>query len=234
MIQQNFSPDSHTEMKQKIIIFLTLISFAIELSSCECIGVCNPFQLLSILNSLKYEYHGPYSSGHLPITEDIQISGTIVISSAQLEIPKECLDRLDCRHLVGFSDKYGADGINVITPPDRYSPGILTLTNVRLRFRPLLIDTHPMQFNYVPVLQIMPPSDYECEDSQTRCEIDQVCYGRYQDYCQHCLALSQEECVCRDEEGIFPDGTYCEFFISGDAIVMGECQDGKCFGEGCY
>lgn len=190
---------------------------------------------MSILNSLEYENYGIYSDGNLPITEDIQINGTVVISSAQLKVPKECLDRQDCRHHVGFTDEYGADGISVISYPGYfYPPGTLILTNVTLRFRPLLIDTHPWLYNHVPVVQLMPPSDYECEESHIKCEYDQVCYSTsasfcsYCSYCQHCIGLSHQECVCRDEEEIFPDGTGCEFFVSGDAIMSGECQSGKC------
>lgn len=223
-------------MKKKIAIFLVLISFSMVLYSCD---TKNSSQLLDILNSLEYEYYGYYSSGHLPITEDIQINGTVVISSAQLKIPKECLDRQDCRHSIGFSDEYGTDGISVI--PDlgyfNYPPGTLILTNVKLRFRTLLIDTHPDQYNFVPVIQLMPSSDYECEESDVKCANDQVCYGTsdrfcsYCSYCQNCLGISHQECVCQDEDGKFPDGTFCQFFVSGDAIMMGECQDGECIPE---
>jgi len=222
-------------MKLKTILLFALLSITIGLSSCECTGVCNSFQLLSILNSLEYEYYGPYSSGHLPITEDIQIIGTVTISSKQLVVPEECANFYDCRHHVGFENKYDVGGISLSAEFfDFYSPPFtssLTLTDIKLRFRPLLRDTHSwLESNHTPVLQLMPPSDYECEESHIKCETDQVCYDRYQDYCQYCLALSHQECVCRDEDVIFPDGTFCQFFISGDALVMGECQDGECIG----
>jgi len=218
-------------MKLKTILLFALLSITVGFSSCECVGVYNSFQLLSILNSLEYEYHGPYSSGHLPITEDIQIIGTVTLSSEQLVVPEECANRNDCRNQVGFEDMYGADGISlspISSDIPGFSPSSLTLTNIKLRFRPLLIDTHPWLYNHVPVIMLMPPSDQEC--NAIKCEIDQVCYDRYRDYCQHCLALSHQECVCRDEDGIFPDGTFCQFFISGDVIMMGECQDGECIG----
>jgi len=222
-------------MKLKTILLFALLSITIGLSSCECTGICNSFQLLSILNSLEYEYYGPYSSGHLPITEDIQIIGTVTISSKQLVVPEECANFYDCRHHVGFENKYDVGGISLSAEFfDFYSPPFtssLTLTDIKLRFRPLLRDTHSwLESNHTPVLQLMPPSDYECEESHIKCETDQVCYDRYQDYCQYCLALSHQECVCRDEDVIFPDGTFCQFFISGDALVMGECQDGECIG----
>ncbi|MCK5255915.1 MAG: hypothetical protein KAQ81_07830 [Deltaproteobacteria bacterium] len=220
-------------MKIKTILLFALLSITVGFSSCECVGVYNSFQLLSIiLNSLEYEFY-PNTSGHLPITEDIQIIGTVTLSSEHLIVPEECANRNDCRNQVGFEDMYGADGISlspISSDIPGFSPSSLTLTNIKLRFRPLLIDTHPWLYNHVPVIMLMPPSDQECNG--IKCEIDQVCYDRYQDYCQHCLALSHQECVCRDENGIFPDGTFCQFFISGDVIMMGECQDGECIGEG--
>lgn len=221
-------------MKQRIVILIVLISFTIGLSSCESIFVCNSSQLLSILNSLHYEYYGPYADWGLPISEDIQIIGTVTISSEQLEVPEECANRLDCRDQVGFADVYGADGISLtpIPPNDGlYPPASLTLTNVKLRLRPLFIDTHPMEFNYVPVIQLMPPSDHECEGSQIRCEMDQVCYDSYLSYCKSCLDFSQYKCVCRDENGILPDGTECMIMLSNDSFMIGECQDGECITE---
>lgn len=209
-------------MKRKIIIFFALISYAIGLTSCDSIGISNSSQLLSILNSMEYGYVGIYSIGHLPITEDIQIIGTVTISSEELIVPEECANRDDCRNQVVFENEYSADGIS-------FSDGhTLSLTNIKLRFRPLFIDTHPMEYNYVPVIKIKPPSDHECNG--IKCEVDKVCYN-YRDYCQHCLVLPHEECVCRDEGGIYPDGTFCQFFLSGDVYVIGECQDGKCVAE---
>lgn len=224
-------------MKQKIIILSILVSFSISLSSCDCTGVYSSYQLLTILNSLEYEYRGPYSSGHLPITENIQIIGTVTISSKQLVVPEVCADQDDCRHHIGFENKYDAEGIFLSAEYfDFYSAPFtssLTLTDIKLRFRPLLLDTHMrLESNHTPVLQLMPPSDYECEESHIKCDIDEVCYDRYQDYCQHCLALSHRKCVCRDKDWVFTDGTSCTFFVSGDAIIMGECQDGECMAVG--
>jgi hypothetical protein len=197
-----------------------------SLSSCNIIQT---LQIVSILNSLEYEYFHPYSSGHLPITEDIQIIGTVVITSEQLEVPDRCLERDDCRHNFGFSNANEIDGVLIspnANPEDYvYPTGALILTNVRVRFRKLIIDTHPSMFNHIPVMQVLPPSDYECEESEIKCEHDQVCYSTFF-YCEFCLELSPQECVCRDENGTFPDGTSCEF--GGDAIITGECQDGEC------
>jgi len=137
---------------------------------------------------------------------------------------------------VSFSSEYDADGITFTPLPDvnAYS---LTLTNIKLRFRALTIDRHPDRPSYVRVIRLMPPSDHECESFETRCESDQVCYdirytSSYHYYCRICLDFSQEECVCRDEDGILPDGTLCEIWFSNDVLMYGECQDGECVIEG--
>ena len=197
-----------------------------SLSSCN---INQAQQLIAILNALEYAYQGPYSSGHLPITEDIQINGTVVITPGQIQVPEECLDREDCRHCLGFSNLYEAAGVSLISNPGYVAcpAGTLRLTNVKVRFRKLLIDTHPWIFNFIPVIQVLPPSDHPCEASEIKCDHDHVCYSTLS-YCQYCLGLSHQECVCRDESGVFPDGTVCEFFLSGDIIIRGECQDGEC------
>jgi len=74
-------------MKFKIIILIVLMSYTWGLSSCDCMGVYSSSQLLAILNSLEYEYLEPRN---LPLTEDIQIIGTVTISSEQMEVPEEC------------------------------------------------------------------------------------------------------------------------------------------------
>ena len=134
-------------MMHRIIILFTFIFSMSSLSACN---INQTFELLSILNSLLYEYRGPYSSGHLPITEDIQINGTVVITSQQLKVPGECLERKDCRHYFGFQNLYEAGGVSTIpeTKYPVYLPGTLILTNVKVRFRKLLIDTHPWIFNF--------------------------------------------------------------------------------------
>ena len=83
----------------------------------------NATQLTSILNSMEYEYYGPNGSGHLPITEDIQVMGEITISSEELTVPEECTSLDDCRLQVSFTDLFGAEGI--VLSPDFFT---LTLT----------------------------------------------------------------------------------------------------------
>ena len=220
-------------MKQKLFIIVTLLSVC--LLSCDCILIVNDSsRLLSILNSLHYEYY-PHPSGTLPITKDILIIGTITITSEELEVPDECSNIGYCRPLVGFEDNYGVEGIS-LTPLSfgEYPPCSLTLTNVMLRFRTLVINVGgpppPPEIKYskYPAIQLMPPSHYECDDSQIGCDVDRVCYDDHFSYCLHCLALSQEECVCQGKNEIFDDGTDCMVVTGDDTYSSGECQNGKC------
>ena len=220
-------------LQKTAILLLVCISLAFGLSSCAVV-VFNSSQLLAIINSLDYGYYS-YQSGNLPITQDILIVGSITISSEELEVPVECSNMDYCRPLVGFEDNYGAEGISFTPSSSEEHPlGSLTLTNVVLRLRPLVINEGgpppPPEIKYMkyPVIQLMPPADHECENYQIRCDVDQVCYNNYISYCLHCLTLSQEECDCRDENGIFDDGTSCIVVTGDDTYYNGECQDGKC------
>ena len=137
-----------------------------------------------------------------------------------------------CQPQVGCENIYDDQRITLIYPTDnesfRKSPFILTLENIRLRFRTVhyyhLFENYP----FIPMIVIMPPSEYDCNDSSFRCETDQVCYDDYLSYCYHCLALTEKECGCRDVEGVFADGTWCDYPAGLDVVTSGQCQDGVC------
>ena len=140
---------------------------------------------------------------------------------------------INCRSRVEFYDSYEADGISL------FSDSFLILTNIKLRFRSLIQDRHPipLPYGYAPAIRLMPPSDHECNDEAIWCDVDQVCYApdpfcSYCPYCMYCLALSPQECACRDEHGFFSNGTVCGFWVSNDARMNGICQDGECVIEG--
>lgn len=217
--------------QKKSVILLPLILFAVGLFSCQnkVTVIYNASQLISLLNSLEYKLFDATTTENLPITEDILIIGTVTISSEDLKIPEGCINKDYCRQAIGFEDNYGAEGIT-LTPisGDYYPPCTLTLTNVRLRFRTVLDFFIPIdEISTTPVIFLMPPSDYECQDDQIKCDVDKVCYDNYRSYCQKCLTLSQEECACQNEEGVLPDNEHCEIF-QGDVIYRGTCQQGKC------
>ena len=104
-----------------------------------------------------------------------------------------------------------------------YPPALLILSDITLRFRPIIIKTRsaPLWCDF-PVIQLLPPSDHGCDDDQILCDYDMVCYNDFEAYCNHCLALPQEACACQNEEGVLADGTFC-FIVQGDIMFTGEC-----------
>ena len=74
----------------------------------------------------------------------------------------------------------------------------------------------------------MPPTWESCPDSQIKCNVDKVCYDSYYEYCMVCLNLTQEECVCRNEVGIYYDGESCKVATGDDTYYDGECISGEC------
>jgi hypothetical protein len=203
-------------------------------------------ELLSLLNSQTYQY---YQYGALPITDDIKIAGTITISTEQLNVPKDWVDYFygDCRNHVGFSNHYDAEGIDLSANywgmeswdmefQGSIVPATLTLTDIILRFRPLIVNTHPSGIkNHTPVIFLIPPSDYQCADNQTKCDNDNVCYlnrfdaYQFSEYCLYCLGLSDEACACTyDNETHLSDGIDCSYCPPGDMCFLGTCQDGIC------
>lgn len=219
-------------------IFLFLITCAVTLSSCEnkrnVIFTSN--QLIALLNSLIYENE---DAQDLPISDDIQIIGTVTISSEQLAIPAECDNKneekyheINCRHIVGFENKYPASGI-IVHPLsyEYYPPAKITLTNVKLRFRPIYISFYLVAgYDLIPVIQILSPSDYECSGTDIKCSRDGLCYDNDRGYCYRCLLMTQEECACRDEKGVYPDGAECWLYYGGDVLQSGTCKNGNCEG----
>lgn len=219
----------------KIITFVFIfIPFAVGLSACDNIINGDSSQLLSILNELEYGHAQSLNGGHLPISENIIINDSVTISSEDLMISDICMRADYCSPDVIFDDLYDHEGIS-ISPlsSDKGSPYILTLSDVTLRFRKIIRNLGgppppPGEYMSYSVMQIMPPSWYKCGDSQIRCIVDSVCYSYYFAYCLYCLTLSQIECDCRDENGLYDDGTSCMYITGDDTYIDGECKSGEC------
>jgi hypothetical protein len=220
-----------SQQKFYLNILLAVICFSFLASCKQSNGIPTTRQLQSIINAMDYAYYGPYTSGKLPITDNITIVGTVTIASYQLKVPSDCVMRDDCQHAVSFVDAYGAEGIKISPYPPLsvvYPPGVLTLSDVTLRLRTILEDTHLSQYNFTPVVQILPPTDQPCGESQFRCSADQLCYNYFSSYCQYCLGMSQKHCACRGPDGILDNGTECIVWLSGDSGISGICHNGEC------
>ncbi len=125
----------------------------------------------------------------------------------------EC--EVDCQPEVVFFNNYKVEGI-IIDYLDTYThylikPSVLSLTDITLRFRSVLLCGQGFGFPRIPIVYLMPPSNYECESDKIKCNMDNVCYSSH-NYCLHCMAMSLEDCACRNSQGFIDvDGIDCEF-----------------------
>jgi hypothetical protein len=191
--------------------------------------------LVAALAALAWEGSGAYTSGPLPITPDLVVAGTVVLDAADLPIPADCLDRRDCPPRGGF---WAGSVAGVVAEGDAgltctSASARVTFTDTTLRLRPLLRDTHPCVFNYVPVVQVEPPCGSPCSEGQAMCPADGACYAAGAGFCQACEGGTKEACACRGPEGPLAEGTACAYWQSGDVQCTGICRDGACDAGTC-
>jgi hypothetical protein len=197
----------------------------------EPIAVASTEDLVAVLAALPWEGLGAYTSGLLPITPDLVVSGTVVLNAADLPIPASCLGRSDCSPQGGLRLDVPvagavAGGHADLPCGDAYAR--LTLTDTTVRLRPFLYDTHPCQFNFVPIVEVALPCGSPCGEAQALCPVDGVCYGAGTGFCQACEGGSKEVCACRGPEGPLEEGAACSYWQSGDVKCVGTCRQGTC------
>jgi hypothetical protein len=194
-------------------------------------------QLVTALDSLAWEFVGPYSSKLLAASDDFTISGEISVAGTQLAVPADCAGRTDCRHQVAFVLPKPLPGVTCTTPDNEvpyYSNPCakLTISDATVRFQPMLADTHPSGYNNVPILTVLPACDAQCDEGEFRCNAVNLCYSYYETFCLLCLQKDKKTCPCVDETGVKPDGTQCTWMVSGDMACGGECDDAVCTYKG--
>jgi len=187
--------------------------------------------LVAVLAATSWQGLGAYTSGPLPITPDLVISGSVVLDASDLPIPADCLGRPDCSGEGGFwvgapVPGVGGQGDADLPCGDAYAR--LTLTDTTLRLRPFLYDTHPCEYNFVPIVEVAAPCGSPCGEGQALCPVDGVCYGVGAGFCQACEGGSKETCACRGPEGPLNEGASCTYWQSGDVKCVGTCQQGIC------
>lgn len=188
------------------------------------------------LTFLTWEGLGAYSSGVLPITADLVITGTIALNASALPVPNDCLLRSDCSPQAGLildSAVAGAvgEGDANLECGDSYSRVIFTNTTVRLR--PYLRDMHPCRYNAVPMVEVLPPCGAACGEGQGICPVDGVCYELGAAYCRSCEGGTKQACACRGPEGPLAEGAACTYWESGDVRCDGACHAGGCDAGTC-
>ncbi|MBU1494183.1 MAG: hypothetical protein KJ956_09465 [Actinobacteria bacterium] len=183
--------------------------------------------LIDVLAAVTWDWVGPYSSGSTPPSADLLVVGEITIDGAQVPLPEDCLGREDCRHTAVFSaSREGA----VVAGGDNWFEGesSLTLADTTVRVSAAMMDTHPGPYNFIPLITVIGPCGEACAVGQLACQADLSCYGDFDTFCRRCQNGSAEECACRDVEGPLPDGTTCDYWVSGDVIEVGTCRSGRC------
>lgn len=200
----------------------------------ECpdpIAIGSADDLVAVLAAAVWEGQGGYTSGPLPITPDLVVSGTVVLEAADLPVPPDCLDRSDCSPQGGFHLSSPVPGAAVEGDPglpcdDSFAR--LTLTDTTVRLRPYLRDTHPCTYNFVPAVAVLPACGSPCGEGRALCPVDGVCYQVGEPYCRLCEGGTKEACACQGPEGPLGEGADCTYWQSGDVQCVGTCRQGVC------
>lgn len=208
---------------------LTLAAGTTQLASTE---VHTPFDFNSLASTLDWTYSGAYTSLQVPVSGDLQAAAPLDIAASSLSAPEKCLQRQDCRHEVAIEISDQVAGVDCTrTEQVLWKETCAEATiqpGTRFRLRGILYDTHPGQWNYITILQILPPSDAACQEGQLRCAADSTCFADFDDYCRTCLGQEKENCACQSPEGNKPNGSDCQYWLSGDVLQSGKCWFGTC------
>lgn len=189
-------------------------------------------QITEILHSLEWTPAGEYSSNPLGITTDIRFSQPVSLNLGDIQPPANCLERPDCRHAVVLDMSRWVDGANCLEEEPVLWMNTCKVVEVKqdtvLRFRAKLLDTHPGEWNYVPTIEFVPSCSTPCQSNQFRCALDNTCWDSFDQFCRLCLGKEKEQCACQSSQGDLPNGSDCQYWISGDVLEAGKCTSGWC------
>ena len=175
---------------------LTNVTATLPLASIE---ISQPSDLISIISTVEWTPSGGYTSVHPPVSGDLLATEALHLSASQIQAPSSCLERADCRHAVTIRLLNQVHTISCQQTEQvlgsEYCAEVSIPAGARFRILGILYDTHPGQWNYIPILQILPASDVPCLESEFRCTIDNTCYANFDGYCRSCLGLEKERCA---------------------------------------
>jgi hypothetical protein len=208
---------------------VTITTVPTRLASTE---VRQPADLLNIISGLDWTYSGGYTSLPAPVSGDLEVPQALTLTAAEIQAPASCLDRPDCRHAVAIELSKQLPAISCRLTEQvlggDYCAAVDIPAGSRFRLRGILYDTHPAQWNFISVLQILPASDVPCLADELRCAADSTCFTGFDEYCRSCLGLEKERCACQSPEGSLPEGSDCQYWVSGDVLQSGKCRQGVC------
>jgi hypothetical protein len=196
-------------------------------------------ELLASIAASEWTASGGYTSSLPSVSPDYQAGEAFVLSAAEIQVPPSCQARSvptspgsNCRNAVAVQLSNQLPAITCLQTEQvlwgEYCAQVSIPAGAAFRFRGVLLDTHPAQWNYIPVLELLPPSDAPCLEGEFRCAVDQTCFAGFDGYCRSCLGLEKERCACQSPQGDLPDGSACQYWLSGDVLMSGKCQAGVC------
>jgi len=168
-----------------------------------------------------------YSTGCRPASKDVPVTGTITVRGDALAMPAACPY---CNPQIFFRLRDQVPGVECVEPEywfDFMVCRAITVTDTTLRLRTTIFDTHPSEYNYAAIVEVLDSCAAPC--AAFTCAASHTCWSTARDYCAFCLAGTNEECACYTETNNFAaDGASCSYYISGDLIELGACQAGTC------
>jgi len=203
---------------------------AVTLTCPAPIEVDEAADLIAALAGLQWHLSGQQTSGLPALTPDLVVAGTVTLAAADIPVPEDCLAESDCFHVAAFVGQAPGATLEGSAGPEWMATAArLTLADTTVRLGPQMLDTHPREYNLVPVVSVEPPCGTPCTEGLAMCPADGSCYAVGDFYCRRCEGRPAEECACRAPDGsVLTDGTSCEYWISGDWGVVGDCRQGVC------
>jgi len=199
----------------------------VSTSCAEPVTVNSKAALIQTINAMGWGGMSSYSSGILAVSDDIQVTGTLTLTSGDVALPPNCDAGVSyCRQEVLFDVQDGVTGVTIGGEQGAGGWTSVTFADAVVRFRLVVVDTHPSQYIATPVLLILASCESDCASGR-KCPGDHVCYNE-SEYCRYCDAKTKEACACFTFDGPEADDSDCFFAVSGDVMCQGKCQDGVC------
>jgi len=186
----------------------------------------------ALLDEASWSWVGPYTSTRMEVTGDVHFTDAVVFDALDLAVPPGCAGQFDCRQRVGFTLGQDLAGVTCDALDEESWLSLCGTVafdaDTTVRFRATLQDTHPSEWNYVPIIQLLPACEAECAEGELRCPADNTCWSSFESYCRLCLEEDKTICPCQTIDGDAEDGESCSFMVSGDVMCGGECKAGAC------
>jgi hypothetical protein len=177
---------------------------------------------------------GPYTTGCLPASDNIVVTGTANVPANGIAVPAFCTagGGAGCRQQVMFEIDGQVPGVDCVGPEAWFDFTLCAGINVHdttVRLRMLQLDIHPSSFGpWAPIVEVIGACETACEANAFACDATNTCWQTARDQCAYCFGGTNQECACWNGTGFDADGTSCDYYESGDVITSGTCEAGTC------